>query len=350
MTKQSVYAGADPRHVSLVALPDAVVSTLSGIFDVMNAFKLMDVPNAGVGAQAPFHIEIVGEAAGPLKLASGVPINVQRAIAEIEMTDIVIVPSVLLQPEGWKKGRYPSLVDWLRRMYDRGAVLCSACSGIFLLAETGLFDGKDATVHYGYARAFASIYPAVPIHPERVLIISGLREELVSSGASMTWHDLVLYLIARYAGATAAQEVARLFALQWHQDGLTPYIVFKGKRDHGDGDVLSAQQWLDAHFSVANPVQEMIKRSRISERTFKRRFTNATGLTPLAYVQRLRIEDAKRRLERTNTSIDEISWQVGYEDPAFFRRLFKRTTGLAPGAYRKRFRIPDFARPSPRGR
>lgn len=350
MTKQSVYAGSDPRHVSLVALPDAVVSTLSGIFDVMNAFKLMDVPNAGVGAQAPFHIEIVGEAAGPLKLASGVPINVQRAIAEIEMTDIVIVPSVLLQPEGWKKGRYPSLVDWLRRMYDRGAVLCSACSGIFLLAETGLFDGKDATVHYGYARAFASTYPAVPIHPERVLIISGLREELVSSGASMTWHDLVLYLIARYAGATAAQEVARLFALQWHQDGLTPYIVFKGKRDHGDGDVLSAQQWLDTHFSVANPVQEMIKRSRISERTFKRRFTDATGLTPLAYVQRLRIEDAKRRLERTEASVDEISWQVGYEDPAFFRRLFKRTTGLAPGAYRKRFRIPDFARPSPRGR
>jgi transcriptional regulator GlxA family with amidase domain len=270
---------------------------------------------------------------------------VQRAIAEIETTDIAIVPSVLLRPEGWEKGRYPCLVDWLHTMHDRGAVLCSACSGIFLLAETGLFDGKGATVHFGYARAFATAYPAVPIHPERVLIISGVREELVSSGASMSWHDLVLYLIARYAGATAAQEVARLFALQWHQDGLTPYIVFEGKRDHGDGDIQSAQQWLDNHFSVAHPVEEMIKRSRLAERTFKRRFTHATGLSPLAYVQRLRIEDAKRRLERTDAPIDEISWQVGYEDPAFFRRLFKRTTGLAPGAYRKRFRIPDFARP-----
>jgi transcriptional regulator GlxA family with amidase domain len=257
----------------------------------------------------------------------------------------VIVPSVLLRAEGWEKGRYPCLVDWLRTMHERGAVFCSACSGIFLLADTGLFDGKDATVHFGYARAFATAYPAVPIHPERVLVISGEREELVSSGASMSWHDLVLYLIARYAGATAAQEVARMFALQWHQDGLTPYIVFEGKRDHGDGDIQSAQQWLDQHFSVAHPVEEMIKRSRLAERTFKRRFTHATGLTPLDYVQRLRIEDAKRRLERTDTSIDEISWRVGYEDPAFFRRLFKRTTGLAPGAYRKRFRIPDFARP-----
>jgi transcriptional regulator GlxA family with amidase domain len=122
-------------------------------------------------------------------------------------------------------------------------------------------------------------------------------------------------------------------------------MVFEGKRDHGDADIKSAQQWLDTHFSVANPVQELIERSRLAERTFKRRFTDVTGLTPLSYVQRLRIEDAKRRLERTDASIDDISWQVGYEDPAFFRRLFKRTTGLAPGAYRKRFRIPDFARP-----
>jgi transcriptional regulator GlxA family with amidase domain len=345
MRSQSLHPGPDPRHVSLVALPDAVVSTLSGIFDVMNAFALMDVPNTGAGAQAPFHIEIAGEKAGPLELASRVPINVQRAVAEIGTTDIVIVPSVLLRPGGWKKGRYPCLVDWLRAMHERGAVLCSACSGIFLLAETGLFDGKDATVHFGYAQAFAATYPAVPIHPERVLVISGRREELVSSGASMSWHDLVLYLIARYAGATAAQEVARMFALQWHQDGLAPYIVFEGKSDHGDGEIRSAQQWLDKHFSVAHPVEEMIKRSRLAERTFKRRFAHATGLPPLAYVQRLRIEDAKRRLERTSAPIDEISWRVGYEDPAFFRRVFKRTTGMAPGAYRKRFRIPDFARP-----
>jgi transcriptional regulator GlxA family with amidase domain len=326
-----------------VALPDAVVSTLFGIFDVMNAFTLMRMSSAG--PHAPFKVEIVGEAAGPLALASGVSIEVQRSIDSIESSDIVIVPSVLLRPEGWQKGRYPRLVDWLQRLHARGALLCSACSGIFLLAETGLFDGRDATVHFGYARAFSAIYPAVPVHPDRVLVISGLREELVSSGASTTWHDMALYLIARYSGATDAQEVARLFALQWHQDGLTPFIVFEGRSDHGDGEIQSAQQWLGEHFSVANPVEEMIKRSKLAERTFKRRFAGATGLTPIAYVQRLRIEDAKRRLERTDTSVDEISWRVGYEDPAFFRRLFKRTTGLAPSAYRKRFRIPEFARP-----
>lgn len=333
-----------PLHVSVVALPEGAVSTLYGIYDVLNAFNL-SLMSSGPGARVPFHAEIVGEAAGVLELPGGVQVRVQRAIDSIETTDIIIAPSLHLAPEGWRRGRYPRMVDWLRRMHGRGAVLCSACSGIFLLAETGLFDGKDSTVHFVYAREFAAAHPAVPIHPERVLMISGVREELVSSGASTTWHDLVLYLIARYAGAAAAHEIARLFALQWHQEGLASYIAFEGRIDHGDGAILGAQQWLSENFPVANPVAEMIRRSKLAERTFKRRFAGATGLTPIEYVQRLRIEDAKRRLERSDASIDEISWKVGYEDPAFFRRLFRRTTGLAPGAYRKRFSIPEFAQP-----
>lgn len=343
MSRNVPVAGSTPLHVSLVALPEASVSTLAGLLDVLNAPALIGI--GGPGAQPPFRTEVVGEKKGMMTLAAGVPFEVRRSIDAIDATDIVIVPSVVLKPGGWQKGRYPRALEWIRRMHERGAMLCSACSGIFLLAETGLFDGRDATVHFWYARAFRSLYPEVVIHPERVLVTSGMHEELVCSGASTTWHDLALYLMARRAGATVAQEVARMFALQWHQDGLAPYIVFEGRHDHGDSEILSAQKWLSRHFSVAHPVEEMIRRSRLAERTFKRRFSSATGLTPIAYVQRLRIEDAKRRLERTDAPVDEIGWRVGYEDPAFFRRLFKRTTGMAPGAYRKRFRIPDFARP-----
>jgi transcriptional regulator GlxA family with amidase domain len=334
--------------VSVVAFPDTAASTLYGIYDVMNAHALLDLGQK-TGPRVPFHAEIVGEAVGALTVASGVSVQVQRAIDSVATTDIVIVPSIVLRGE-WQKGRYPRLAAWLAEMYARGAILCSACSGIFLIAETGLFDGKAATVHFGYARALQNAHPTVTVYPERVLVISGKADCLVSSGASNTWHDLVLYLIARYAGATTAQEVARTFALQWHQDGLTPFMVFEGKSDHGDGEISSAQQWLSEHFAVANPVEAVIKRSKLAERTFKRRFVAATGLTPISYVQRLRIEDAKRRLERTAASVEEVSWRVGYEDAAFFRRLFRRTTGLAPGAYRKRFCIPEFARPSPASR
>ena len=333
-----------PLHVSLVAIPDAVISTLTGIYDVLGAFRMLGRAEPSIPAEPPFTIEIVGTQRGSVMLASGMPVEARRAASEIDVTDIIIVPSVLLGAEGWKTGRYPDLVEWARRMHTRGALLCSACSGVFLLAETGLFDGRNTTVHWGHADAFAKAFPSVPLQPERVLVVSGDREELVTSGASMTWHDLVLYLIARHVGATAAQTVARYFALQWHHDGLAPYIVFQGRQDHGDAAIAAAQAWLSTHFSVGNPVEEMVRRSGVAERTFKRRFREATGFPSIDYVQRLRIEDAKRRLERTDSPVDEISWQVGYEDAAFFRRLFKRTTGMTPGAYRRRFQVPAFVR------
>ncbi len=338
-----IGARVGPLHVSLVAFPDAVVSTLTGIYDVLNAFDMLAGADPSIPEAPPFEVKVVGLERGPVALASGMSVDVQRAIDEIDSTAIVIVPSVLLGERGWRVGRYPGLVDWASRMHAGGALLCSACSGVFLLAETGLFDGREATVHWGYAREFKKTYPNVPLLPERVLVVSGEREQLVTSGASMTWHDLVLYLIAREVGATAAQAVARFFALQWHHDGLAPYIVFQGSTEHGDGLIADAQGWLASHFSVASPVEEMITRASVAERTFKRRFKAATGFAPIDYVQRLRVEDAKRRLERTDAPIDEISWRVGYEDPAFFRRLFRRTTGLSPGGYRRRFRIPSYA-------
>ncbi len=334
-----------PLHVSLVAIPDAVISTMAGIYDVLGSFRTLGRIEPSIPADPPFANEIVASTRGQVALASGMPIEAQRSVADITETDIVIVPSVLLGPEGWKPDRYPEIVARAVRMHAQGALLCSACSGVFLLAETGLFDGRETTVHWGYASQFAQTFPHVPLSPERVLVVSGEREELITSGASMTWHDLVLYLIARYVGAAAAQTIARSFALQWHHDGLAPYMVFQGRRDHGDAVVGGAQDWLAAHFSVASPVEEMVNRSSLAERTFKRRFTEATGFAPIDYMQRLRIEDAKRRLERTDASADEISWKVGYEDPAFFRRLFKRLTNMTPGAYRKRFQIPVFARP-----
>jgi transcriptional regulator GlxA family with amidase domain len=230
-------------------------------------------------------------------------------------------------------------------MDRQGAVLCSACSGLFLLAETGLFDGKDATVHWLFAPSFHKTFPLVPLYPERALVVSGERERYVCSGASMSWHDLVLYLVARFVGITSAQTVAKFYALQWHEDGLAPYIMFSAPTDHGDALIVGVQDWISTHFSIGAPVEEMGRRSGLPERSFKRRFAHATGYSPIAYVQRLRIEDAKRRLERTNAPIDEIGWQVGYEDPAFFRRLFKRTVGLTPGDYRRKFQLAGMMNP-----
>jgi transcriptional regulator GlxA family with amidase domain len=340
-------------HVSIVALPEAMPSTLNGLFDTLNGIgalpELFDALT-GVGAApggsvdlsavSPFRVEIVGREAGAVELVGGLPQAVHRPIGAIAKTDILIVPSLLVPGGAWQKGRYPDLVRWVGDMHARGTVICSACSGIYLLAEAGLFDGQAATIHWTYAPFFTRIYPDVPIFPEHALVVSGDRDELISCGASTSWHDLVLYLVARFQGRTVAQAMAKFYALQWHEEGLGPYVIFTGPTGHGDAVVEDAQRWLADNFPVGNPVEQTIRRSGLSDRSFSRRFAKATGLTPIAYVQRLRVEDAKRRLERSTEPVDEIGWRVGYEDPAFFRRLFRRITGLSPAAYRKRFRGP----------
>jgi transcriptional regulator GlxA family with amidase domain len=337
-----------PTRVSLVAIPEAMPSTLVGLHDVLSSVGALPTLEAPIDP-APFDVEIVADRPGPMPLVTGVPVTPARTLAEVDATDIVLVPSILADGGRWATGRHPELVDWIARMHAGGALLCSACSGLFPLAETGLLDGREATIHWDYAPGFRETFPRVVLDPEKVLVVSGDRSDIVTSGASSSWGDLALYLIARRAGATVAQEAARFFAFQWHVDGLAAYALFRPRTDHGDAVIADVQAWIDAHRAVARPVEEMRARSGMADRTFVRRFAAATGLTPIAYVQRLRVEEAKRRLERTDAPVERIAWEVGYEDPAAFRRLFRRLTGLAPGAYRRRFQVPAFAQPPSEG-
>jgi len=332
-----------PLHVSLVAIPDAMVSPLSGLYEVLSCFRFLGSFDEAVPRENPFHVEIVGPSRASMTTASGLPIAVHRTLDQVEQTDIVIIPSMLIQGGEWHQGRYPQVVRWLSAMNQRGAMLCSACSGVLLLAETGLLDGLEATIHWAYARTFRRNFPQVDLQLAKVLVITGARRQFAMSGASASWHDLALYLVARHVGTTAAQAISKFMLLQWHLDGQAPYISFQAPMDHGDAAVMGAQRWLAGHYSVASPVDEMVQRSGLPARTFKRRFTTATGFSPIAYVQHLRVEEAKRRLERTDAPIDQVSWDVGYEDGASFRRLFKRVTRITPSAYRRKFRLPDFA-------
>jgi transcriptional regulator GlxA family with amidase domain len=336
-------------RVSLLAIPDAMISSLGGVYDVLNSFPLLGSFDDAVPGRAPFAVEIVGLDRAPIVTASGLPVSPQRTLGEVIATDIVIVPSLLVQDGCWVRGRHPAVVDWLAAVYARGAMLCSTCSGVLLLAETGLLDGREATIHWAYAPTFRDNFPAVRLIPEKVLVATGEREEFVMSGASASWNDLVLYLIARHVGPTAAQAIARFMLLQWHEHGQAFYAAFQPRTDHGDAVVLAVQEWIARHAAAANPVAEMVHRSGLAERSFKRRFTNATGFSPITYVQRLRMEAARRRLERSDDPIDEIGWAIGYEDPAFFRRLFKRLMGVTPGIYRRKLRPPAISRGAPPG-
>jgi transcriptional regulator GlxA family with amidase domain len=334
----------EPLRVSLLALPEATLGSLTGMFDTLSCFPLLGTFDDSVPTESPFEVELVAAGNGLSPTASGIRIPVHRSIDDATRTDIAIVPSVLVEGGIWAQGRHPDLVAWLDRVHAEGGLVCSACSGVLLIAETGLLSGREATIHPAYAPTFRSNFPDVRLRVEETLVTAGEREELVMAGASASWHDLVLYLVARYVGPTAAQAVAKFLLLQWHTDGQGPYVPFDPPTDHGDAIVLAAQEWLRKNYAVAAPVTELVERSGLPERTFKRRFARSTGHAPIAYVQRVRVEEAKRRLERTSDPVDAVSYTVGYEDPASFRRLFKRITGVSPGVYRRKLQLPAFAR------
>lgn len=337
-------APAKPLHLSLVAVPDSLLWPVSGLYEVLNAFPQFSTMLDALPPTPPFDVDIVAPSRSLSQAASGLALTPDRTLDEVTATDIIVVPSMFVENNDWQPGRYSDVVEWLSAMHARGTRICSACSGAMLLAETGLLNGREATLHWAFAPTFRRNFPDVRLRIDQVLIVTGENDELVMSGASAGWHDLLLYLVAHHVGATVAQAMSKMLLLQWHPEGQAPYVTFREPTDHGDKVILELQTWLGAHFRVANPVERMRERSGLPERSFKRRFKLATTLSPLEYVHQVRVEEAKRRLERTGAAIDEISCDVGYENPAFFRRLFKRVTGMTPSAYRRQFRLPDLER------
>lgn len=329
----------DPRHVTIVATPDAQVAPLSGLFEALTAFPLLGRFEPAIPSR-PFQVEIAAPEGLSVGASSGLIFEPHRELADIERTDIAVVPLMTVDGPRWETGRYPGVVDWLRAQHAGGALLASACTGVLLLAETGLLDGREATIHWAFAETFRRNHPDVRLRTTETLIEAGDRRELVMTGGVMSWHDLALHLIARHVGPTAAQAMARMLMLEWHGEGQAPYIEFTPARDHGDAVVADVQGWLEHHHAVANPVEEMVARSGLPRRTLERRFRKATGHSPIAYVQSLRISTARRLLERTGLSVERIALDVGYENTAFFRRVFRRVTRLSPSAYRRKFRIP----------
>lgn len=178
---------------------------------------------------------------------------------------------------------------------------------------------------------------SVTVRRERILVPAGHGHRIITAGGASSWNDLLLYLIARLAGSEEALRIAKLYLLQSHAEGQLPYAALTPGRQHADHVIAECQRWIADHYARENPVAAMATWAGMSERSFHRRFRQATGQTPIAYVQALRIEEAKHLLETTDLGVDAIGAEVGYVEPASFRRLFRRAVGVPPAAYRRRF-------------
>jgi transcriptional regulator GlxA family with amidase domain len=254
-------------------------------------------------------------------------------------------PAVVIAPPTLEGPPFPGrpLVKWLSDRHAEGATLCSICGGAFVLAETGLLDGRRATTHWSYAKEFAKRFPAVHVDADRLIIDDG---DIVTAGAMMAWTDLGLKLIDRFLGSSVMLATARYFLIDPAGREQRFYSTFSPRFDHGDEAVLKVQHWLQKEGARDVSLAAMAAHARLEERTFLRRFRKATGLNPTEYCQRLRVGKARELLELTGRTIDQVAWEVGYDDAGAFRKVFQKVMGLGPADYRKRFAVTPSTPPS----
>ena len=326
-----------PVTAAIVAFPESSASVVYGLYDLFSsAGRDWGVMVDGRPGPALIKPTVVSKHDGPFAASNDVTLTPERGLEEVT-PDIVCVPEVNLAPGEELSQRIATEIDWLRRQYDAGATIATACSGAMLLAEAGLLDGHDATTHWAWCPVMRNRYPAIRVREQRALVVAGEGQRLVMAGGGTSWLDLALYLIARFAGVEAAMQVARVNLIDWHEVGQQPFARLARSRQVDDAAIARCQEWIAENYRDPAPVAAMAQVSGLADRTFKRRFEAATGMSPLEYVHTLRLEEAKHMLETGNDSIESIANEVGYGDSGFFSRLFRRKVNLTPAQYRKRF-------------
>jgi transcriptional regulator GlxA family with amidase domain len=327
-----------PLNVAILAVPEVTASALFGMFDLFSApgrdFAFITRGIAGEQRMRPC---IVARHRDGFSAANGIWVRPDHDFSSCPQPDIVCIPDFFVNPGESVAGLYDAEAQWLKRVHARGAMLASACSGAVLLGEAGLLTNCEATIHWGYVSMLTDNYPHVKVRPHQSLVLSGEAQRIVMAGGGSSWQDLALYLIARYVGLTQAMEVAKVYMLQWHDLGQQPFASLLSFRQTSDAVINKCQEWVAQNYQIRSPVAAMIRLAGMPVRSFMRRFTTATGMTPLDYVHALRLEEAKQMLETGDLPVEAIANEVGYEDTSFFGRLFRRKIGLTPAQYRLRF-------------
>jgi transcriptional regulator GlxA family with amidase domain len=326
-----------PIEIAILVYPQTSASVVFGMYDLfLSAGRDWNMIVDGHPGPTLMQPRLASRHEQAFAAGNGVLIKPEVTLERCPAPAIVCVPEIL-SPDEALDGRFETEIAWLQKCYAAGAMLATSCSGAVLLAEAGLLRGLDATTHWAYCDALQRRYPDVRVHPQRTLVITGEGQRLVMAGGGTSWLDLALYLTARHVGVEVAMQTARVNLIDWHGVGQQPFARLAGSRQSEDATVARCQHWIAEHYRERSPVAAMAAISGLPERSFKRRFKQATGMSPIEYVHTMRIEEAKQMLEAGSVPIEAIANDVGYEDAGFFSRLFRRSVGLSPSEYRKRF-------------
>lgn len=281
-----------------------------------------------------FEMEIAAATQEPVQTNGGVWVRPDVELGSVRGSDLILLPP-LLYARLPKKEELSHVVPLLAESYLKGVRIGAMCTGSFVLASTGLLDGKIATTNWLFVKKFKRLFPQVILKPERILTEDN---GLICSGAMTAMYNLALYVIELFGSDALSRRCSRLMLVDHHRKSQLPYMATVFRKNHGDDQILDAQHWLEDNYNTGFTIDDVANNVGLSPRHFKRRFKTATGESPSRYLQQMRLEAAKTMLETSIENIEIITQHVGYEDSRTFRRLFKQYTSLSPREYRARFR------------
>ncbi|MBO9728474.1 MAG: helix-turn-helix domain-containing protein [Chitinophaga sp.] len=318
------------KTVSLLIYEDAVLSCVSGAMDMLIGVNRY---LAQIGKEPAFNVELVSEKVKNIQLQLPAQFICYKTIDEVTHTDLIVAPAFAGEPDAVLR-KNSALVDWLATMHARGTEVASLCLGSYFLAEAGLLKGKSCTSHWMALEDMRNRYPDITILPDKVMTD---QEGIYTSGGAFISLNLVLYLIEKFCGRDASIWTSKMFSIDMDRVNQSHFAVFQGQRQHEDEEILKAQAYIEAHYDQQISVEQIAGQANMSKRNFIRRFKVATQNTPLEYLQRVKIESAKKELEKNSQNISTLMYNAGYNDLKTFRQVFKRITGLTPQEYRRKY-------------
>jgi len=323
------------KHLSILALDDQYnLSTIACMAGTHEVFSEANTYWSRSGKAPRFKIEFVAATKRRRRDDALFSLRSNASIADIGHTDLIVIPSSLVRSYDMASKNNRKLIDWVRERHEHGAELASMCTGIFLLASTGLLEGKTCSTHWAVSDNFRALFPGVDLQTDKLITDEA---GIYTNGGAYSFLHLLLYLVEKHYDRMTAIHCAKVFQIDMDRDQQAGFAIFNGHKRHDDDLVLKAQAYIEKHYEDRLSMEDVSARFNIGRRSFDRRFIRATGLTPLDYLQRVKVEAAKKNFEVTGRNVNEVMYAVGYTDAKAFRDVFSRITGMAPIEYRSKY-------------
>ena len=319
------------KHLTIL-VPDGQ-NNLSSIVGVYKIFTRANEYWKKSGRKELFKIELAG-VSKKLDFYDGLfSVRPHTNISAISKTHLIFIPSLNYSYQKTVRENR-SIIDWVTKQYRNGAEIASICTGAFLLASSGLLDGKNCSTHWAVANDFREMYPGINLQTDKLITD---ENGIYTNGGAYSFLNLVIYLIEKYYDRQTAIFCSKVFQIEMDRQSQSAFIIFKGQKLHGDEVVKKAQDYIETNLDEKISIENLSSKFAVGRRNFDRRFIKATGNTPLEYAQRVKIESAKKSLETTRKTVNEVMYEVGYADVKAFREVFRKITGMSPLEYKSKY-------------